>query len=52
MDESSCTDADIRVKPMMRLSVINSAASKHEKEQISHTAQEMFEEVDMWLARE
>ncbi|EDQ7407107.1 DinI family protein [Salmonella enterica subsp. diarizonae serovar 16:z10:e,n,x,z15] len=25
------------------------AASKHEKEQISRTVQEMFEEADMWL---
>ncbi|MBD3126380.1 DinI-like family protein, partial [Citrobacter braakii] len=24
-------------------------ASKHEKEQISRTVQEMFEEADMWL---
>ncbi|TKV14836.1 DinI family protein [Citrobacter sp. wls615] len=35
-------DADVRVK-------INTDASKHEKEQISRTVQEMFEEADMWL---
>ena len=42
-------DADIRVKPMMTLPAINTDASKHEKEQISRTVQEMFEEADMWL---
>ncbi len=34
---------------MMVLPVINTDASKHEKEQISRTVQEMFEEADMWL---
>ena len=42
-------DADVRVKPMMTLPAINTDASKHEKEQISRTIQEMFEEADMWL---
>ena len=42
-------DADVRVKPMMTLPAINTDASKHEKEQISRTVQEMFEEADMWL---
>ena len=42
-------NADIRVKPMMTLPAINTDASKHEKEQISRTVQEMFEESDMWL---
>ncbi|EAN6850464.1 DinI-like family protein [Salmonella enterica] len=42
-------DDDIRVKPMMILPAINTDASKHEKEQISRTVQEMFEEADMWL---
>ncbi|EMQ0960812.1 DinI family protein [Citrobacter braakii] len=41
--------ADVRVKPMMTLPAINTDASKHEKEQISRTVQEMFEEADMWL---
>ena len=45
-------DADVRVKPMMTFPAINTDASKHEKEQISRTAQEMFEEADMWLVRE
>ncbi|ELD7994308.1 DinI-like family protein [Citrobacter freundii] len=36
-------------KPMMILPAINTDASKHEKEQISRTVQEMFEEDDMWL---
>jgi len=45
-------DADIRVKPMMTLPAINTDASKHEKEQISRTVQEMFEEADMWLTNE
>ncbi|GAL44401.1 DinI-like family protein [Citrobacter werkmanii] len=40
--------ADIRVKPMMTLP----AASKHEKEQISRTVQEMFEEADVWLVQD
>ncbi|HGW3961929.1 TPA: DinI-like family protein, partial [Citrobacter freundii] len=34
-------DADVRVKPMMTLPAINTDASKHEKEQISRTVQEM-----------
>ncbi|WP_418221707.1 DinI family protein [Citrobacter europaeus] len=42
-------DADVRVKPMMTLPSINIDASKHEKEQISRTVQELFEEADMWL---
>ncbi|MCU8823212.1 DinI family protein [Klebsiella quasipneumoniae] len=42
-------DADVRVKPMMTLPVINTDASKHEKELISRTVQEMFEEADMWM---
>ncbi|EIE0145713.1 DinI family protein [Salmonella enterica] len=42
-------DADVRVKPMMTLPAINTDVSKHEKEQISRTVQEMFEDVDMWL---
>ncbi|EBJ5110807.1 DinI family protein [Salmonella enterica] len=42
-------DAEVRVKPMMTLPAINTDASKHEKEQISRTVQEMFEETDMWL---
>ncbi|EEF2419437.1 DinI family protein [Salmonella enterica] len=42
-------DAEVRVKPMMTLPAINTDASKHEKEQISRTVQEMFEEADMWL---
>ncbi|EMN0394134.1 DinI family protein [Citrobacter freundii] len=41
--------AEIRVKPMMTLPTINTDASKHEKELISRTVQEMFEEADMWL---
>lgn len=42
-------EADVRVKPMMSLPAINTDASKHEKERISATVQEMFEEADMWL---
>jgi len=34
---------------MMTLPAINTDASKHEKEQISRTVQEMYEEADMWL---
>ncbi|EPZ5202711.1 DinI-like family protein [Citrobacter freundii] len=40
---------DFPVKAMMTLPAINTDASKHEKEQISRTVQEMFEEADMWL---
>ncbi|VDZ61164.1 Uncharacterised protein [Citrobacter freundii] len=40
------------VKPMMTLPAINTDASKHEKEQISRTVQEMFEEADVWLMSE
>ncbi|MEX0497426.1 DinI family protein [Raoultella terrigena] len=42
-------DANVRVKPMMKLPAINTDASKHEKELISRTVQEMFEEADMWM---
>ena len=45
-------DAEIRVKPMMTLPAINTDASKHEKELISRTVQEMFEEADMWLVQD
>ncbi|HCM9500945.1 TPA: DinI family protein [Enterobacter roggenkampii] len=45
-------EAVVRVKPMVTLPVINSDASKHEKEQISKIVQEMFEEADMWLVSE
>ncbi|MFS6817555.1 DinI-like family protein [Citrobacter meridianamericanus] len=45
-------DADVWVKPMMTLPAINTDARKHEKEQISRTVQEMFEEADMWLVSE
>ncbi|KLV66961.1 hypothetical protein SK36_01680 [Citrobacter sp. MGH106] len=34
---------------MMTLPAINTDTSKHEKEQISRTVQEMFEEADMRL---
>lgn len=44
--------ADVRVKPMMTLPAINTDASKHEKEQISRTVQEMFEEAEFWLVSE
>ncbi|STE17298.1 Virulence protein msgA, DinI-like family [Escherichia coli] len=37
---------------MMVLPVINTDASKHEKEQISPTVQEMFEEADTWIVSE
>ncbi|WP_204525172.1 DinI-like family protein [Citrobacter cronae] len=42
-------DADVRIKPMMTLPMINTDSCKQEKEQISRTVQEMFEEADMWL---
>ncbi|ROW38660.1 virulence protein [Citrobacter europaeus] len=45
------TDSDIRVKPMMRLLMINTHTSKHEKDLISSTVQEVFEEADMWLVQ-
>ncbi|ENN9327435.1 DinI-like family protein [Citrobacter freundii] len=34
---------------MMTLPAINTDASKHEKEQISRTVQDMFEEAEFWL---
>ncbi|EJD6095885.1 DinI-like family protein [Citrobacter freundii] len=37
---------------MMILPAINTDASKHEKEQISRTVQEMFEEAEFWLVSE
>lgn len=42
-------EADVRVKAMMTLAAINTDASKYEKEQISRTVQDMFDEADMWL---
>lgn len=45
-------DAEVRVKPMMTLPAINTDASKHEKEQISRTVQEMFDEAEFWLVAE
>ncbi|MDM2741897.1 DinI-like family protein [Citrobacter sp. Cu096] len=45
-------DAYFRVKPMMTLPAIKSDASKHEKEQISLTVQDMFGDTDMWLVSE
>ena len=45
-------EAEVRVKPIMTLPAINTDASKHEKELISRTVQEMFEEADMWLTEE
>ncbi|EIS9341009.1 DinI family protein [Salmonella enterica subsp. enterica serovar Saintpaul] len=44
-------DAEVRVKPMQG-NALNSDASKHEKEQISRTVQEMFEEAEFWLVSE
>lgn len=43
---------NFQVKPMMTLSAINNDANKHEKEQISRTVQEKFEETDMWLVQD
>ena len=37
---------------MMILPVINTDASKHEKELISAVVQEMFEEAEFWLVSE
>jgi len=37
---------------MMTLPAINTDASKHEKELISRTVQEMFEEAEFWLVSE
>ncbi|MEB2417718.1 DinI-like family protein [Citrobacter sp. R-1.5.2] len=45
-------DADVRVNPMMTPPAINTDTSKYEKEQISRTVQEMFEEAEMWLENE
>lgn len=44
-------DADVRVKPMMTMASINTDAKKHEKEQISQTIQQMFEEIEYWLTK-
>ncbi|HDG1684046.1 TPA: DinI family protein [Kluyvera ascorbata] len=45
-------DAEVQVKPMMTLPAVNTDASKHEKEQISRTVQEMFKEPEFWLVDE
>ena len=45
-------EAEVRVKPMMTLPASNTDASKHEKELISRTVQEMFEEAVMWITEE
>ncbi|MCX8965115.1 DinI family protein [Erwinia psidii] len=44
--------AEVRVKPMMGNSSINTDASKSEKEKLNRLLEEMFEEADMWLVNE
>ncbi|MDA3135206.1 DinI family protein [Atlantibacter hermannii] len=44
--------AEVRVKPMMSNSSLNSDASKSEKEKLNRMLEEMFEEADMWLVEE
>ncbi|MEW5290275.1 DinI-like family protein [Erwinia papayae] len=44
--------AEVRVKPMMGNSSINTDANKGEKEKLNRLLEEMFEEADMWLVNE
>ncbi|EOS96123.1 DinI family protein [Erwinia tracheiphila] len=44
--------AEVKVKPMMDNSSINTDASKSEKEKLNRLLEEMFEEADMWLVNE
>lgn len=41
--------AEVKVKPMMSNSSINTDASKHDKGRIQNILEDMFEEADMWL---
>ncbi|GJK12849.1 virulence protein msgA [Enterobacter roggenkampii CHS 79] len=42
-------DAEVKVKPM-QANGLNSDASKSDREKLNRMLEEMFEEVDMWLA--
>lgn len=44
--------AEVKVKPMMTNSSINTDASKHEKGALMTVVQEMLEEADMWLVND
>lgn len=45
-------NAEVKVKPMMSNSSINTDASKSEKEKLNRLLEEMFDEADMWLVNE
>ncbi|WP_277971737.1 DinI-like family protein [Pantoea agglomerans] len=45
-------DAEVKVKPMMSNSSIQTDASKNDKARIAAVVEEMFEEADMWLVNE
>lgn len=45
-------DADVKVKPMVTLSSINTDASKAQKAVIAGIVEEMFEDADNWLGIE
>ena len=45
-------DADVKVKPMVTLSSINTDASKAQKAIIAGIVEEMFEDADNWLGFE
>ncbi|PRD15603.1 DinI-like family protein [Pantoea coffeiphila] len=41
--------AEVKVKPMMGNSSINTDANKSEKEKLNRMLEEMFDEADMWM---
>lgn len=44
--------AEVKVKPMVTNSSINTDASKGDKAKLAAVIEEMFEEADMWLAND
>ncbi|WP_288496880.1 DinI-like family protein [uncultured Erwinia sp.] len=44
--------AEVRVKPMVTNSSINTDASKGDKAKLAAVIEEMFEEAEMWLAND
>ncbi|WP_431022028.1 Virulence protein MsgA [Erwinia rhapontici] len=45
-------DAEVKVKPMVTNSSINTDASKGDKAKLAAVIEEMFEDADMWLVND
>lgn len=44
-------DAEVKVKPM-QANILNSDASKSDREKLNRMLEDMFEEADMWMVEE